>query len=269
VNECAARRAAMQPRMRCFVAQRKPTRRRILNSAWLLGLATIRGVYAEDRRVRPESPAGHARLPVIESRWWRASMLRSRVTEFHYIAPVANLGSIVTHGVLSHNLAARLPHVSVAADPVQDRRAQKRVPRGRPLHDYANLYFDARNAMMYMRKDGVVPLTVVRLDPAVLDVRDSVITNGNAASVYTSFSPSPSGLFRLDEDRVYADWWDDQNPLTKAAQKRARCAELLVPDRVEPRFILGCYVDHWNRRPECFVQSPGLPVEVNAHVFFK
>lgn len=269
MKERVARRAGMRPQMRCSAARRRPPRRRVVNSARPLGLATIQGKRIERRRVWLDPTAGHARLPVIESRWWKVPMLRSKVTELHYIAPVANLRSIVTHGVLSHNLAARLPHVSVAADDVQDRRAQKRVPRGQPLHDYANLYFDARNPMMYTRKDGTVPLTVVRLDPAVLDVPGSVITDGNAASVYTRFSPSPSGLLRLDENRVFADWWDDPDPLVKAVQKRARCAELLVPDRVEPQFILGCYVEHWNRRPECSFQSPQLPVGVNAYVFFK
>jgi len=196
-------------------------------------------------------------------------MLRSRVTELHYITPIANLGSIVTHGVLSHNRAARLPHASVASEEVQDRRAHRRVPRGLPLHDYANLYFDARNAMMYIRKDGAVPLAVVRLHPDILDLPGSVITDGNAASNNTLFLPSPSGLGRLDEERVYAQSWDDPDPWIKADRKRARCAELLVPNGVEPQLILGCYVDRWNRRAECLAQAPGLLVEVNAYVFFR
>lgn len=196
-------------------------------------------------------------------------MLRSRVTELHYITPVANLGSIVTHGVLSHNLAARLPHASVASEDVQDRRAHKWVPRGWRLHDYANLYFDARNAMMYKRKDDAILLAVVRLHPNVLDLPGSVITDGNAASNDTVFLPGPSGLARLDEEQVYAKSWDDPDPWIKAERKRARCTELLVPNRVEPQFILGCYVDRWDRRSECFAQAPGLLVEVKAYVFFR
>lgn len=122
--------------------------------------------------------------------------------------------------------------------------------------------------MMYKLKHGVVPLTVVRLDPAVLDLPGSVIADGNAASDDTIFLASPGGLARLNEDRVYADSWDNQDYWAKVELKRARCAELLVPDRVEPRFVLGCYVDHRNRRPECSSQSPRVSVEVNAHVFF-
>jgi hypothetical protein len=269
VDERPALYARMRPRVYCSLAQGKQGRWRIRGSARLLGLAAVLGKRAERRCVPLGPTAGHARPLGTETRWWEVPMLRSRVTELHYITPVANLGSIATHGVLSHNLAARLPHPSAALERVQDRRTLIRVPRDRPLHDYANLYFDARNAMMYLRKDGVVRLAVVRPHPAVLDLPGSVITDGNAASGNTIFLPSPSGLARLDEERVYAESWDSPDYWIKVERKRARCAELLVPERVEPRFILGCYVDHWNRRPECIAQAPGLVVEVNAYVFFR
>ncbi len=123
--------------------------------------------------------------------------------------------------------------------------------------------------MMYtLLKNEIGPLAVVRVNPAVLDLPGSVVTDGNAASDDTVFFPSPRGLARLDENKVYAESWDDQDYWTKVELKRLRCAELLVPDRVEPRFVLGCYVDHRNRRSECSSQSPGVSVEVNAHVFF-
>lgn|GEM_PF-165921 len=270
MDECVAHLPGLRLPVYRSAFPRRPNRRCMLYSARLPELAVIRGRCAERRRVPSKPAAGHARLLVTEPRRWEAPMLRSRVTELHYITPVANLGSIVIHGVLSHNLAARLPHTSVSLESVQDLRSQRRVPRGRPLHDYANLYFDARNPMMYkLTKNSVVPLIVVRLDAALLDLPGAVVTDGNAASFNTVFLPSPGGLSRLDEDRVYADWWNDQNPLTKAELGRARCAELLVPGRVEPQFLLGCYVDHWNHRSECSSQSPGLSVEVKAHVFFR
>jgi len=134
VSEHAARLAGKQPRMYCSAVQEGANRRRILNSARLLGLAAIPGKHAKCRHVSLEPTAGHARLLVINPRRWEAPMLRSRVTELHYITPVANLGSIVTHGVLSHNLAARLPHApaSVADESIQDRRVGRRVPPTMP-----------------------------------------------------------------------------------------------------------------------------------------
>lgn len=72
-------------------------------------------------------------------------MKRSRVNELHFITPVETLASLMRYGILSHTLAERVPHLSVASVEVQSRRASKQVPGGRKLHHYANLYFDAPN----------------------------------------------------------------------------------------------------------------------------
>lgn len=50
-----------------------------------------------------------------------------RVTELHCIMPIANLTSVMARGILSYERAAKLPHDSVALQPVQDKRDQKQV----------------------------------------------------------------------------------------------------------------------------------------------
>jgi ssDNA thymidine ADP-ribosyltransferase, DarT len=50
--------------------------------------------------------------------------------ELHFITPIANLPSILQHGILSHDRAEKVPHQSVANMEVQDRRASRRVPNG-------------------------------------------------------------------------------------------------------------------------------------------
>lgn len=272
VDEHPVYRVRMRRRMSCPATLRLHGRLCMLRLAWPAELAVILGGRTDRRRMSLQSPVSHARLSATRPRRWEATMLRNRVTELHFITHVANLGSIVAYGILSHNLVARRfpAHKSVASEQIQDRRVGKRVPQGRLLHDYANLYFDARNAMMYtLLKNSAGPLAVVRVNPAVLDLPDSVVTDGNAASDDTAFFPSPRGLAWLDEDKVYADSWDHPDYWTKVELKRLRCAEVLVPNQVESQFIIGCYVDHRNRRRECSSQSPRLPVEVNAHVFFR
>lgn len=96
-------------------------------------------------------------------------MERARVGELHYIAPIRTLTSIMELGILSHRLAEQVPHDSIAAEDVQDRRASKRVPGAQMLHDYVNTYFDARNPMMYRRLSRRRDLAVIRISPAVLD----------------------------------------------------------------------------------------------------
>lgn len=193
-------------------------------------------------------------------------MERARVEELHYITPIDNLPSIAEHGILSHARAAAVPHLSVALEEVQDLRAARRVPRGRPLHEYVNMYFDARNAMMYRKRS--IDLAVVRVSEAVLDLPGVVVTDGNAANGPTRFFPSPGGLLHLDPERVYAERWDVADQWEKRERKRQRQAEVLVPDTVAPDLILGCYT--WETRGvvKCRRLVGDWDVEVNARVFF-
>jgi hypothetical protein len=194
---------------------------------------------------------------------------RARVHELHYITPIANLRSIMTHGLLSHNQAAKIPHESVANESVQDNR-EKPVPGGLSLHDYVNVYFDARNAMMYCRLHLRETLGVVRVSPAVLDIPGAVITDVNAAVSGVAFYDSPGGLVQLDEERVYTDDWRDPNPWIQLKQKQQRQAEVLVPHNVGSEHLLGCYVcaDHVVQPCATAAGVIGLSVEVNKHVFF-
>ncbi len=58
-------------------------------------------------------------------------MNREDLAELHYITLIANIPSILTHGILSHRQVVRLTHESVAMQQVQDRRESKVVPGGR------------------------------------------------------------------------------------------------------------------------------------------
>jgi hypothetical protein len=114
-------------------------------------------------------------------------MLRSDIAELQYITPIVNIPSIVAHGILSHSRAERLMHESVAMDAIQERRAKRTLPTGMRLHDYANLYFSARNPMMYLRRGRHRELCVLRVSPDVLDLPGVVVADGNASSGYTAF----------------------------------------------------------------------------------
>jgi hypothetical protein len=193
---------------------------------------------------------------------------RSRVTELHYITPVANLRSIMERGILSQRNAAPLNPASVADQDVQDIRDDKAVPGGLNLHQYVNLYLDARNPMMYKRLSHRDHIAVVRVHPAVLDIPGAVVADGNAASNATKFEPSPAGLAGLDEARVYAHSWTDADTWVYWEKKRQRCAEILVPDVVPPHYLLGCYTVSEEVRLNCREHAPDLDAEVQKHVYF-
>lgn len=172
-------------------------------------------------------------------------MRRDQLRELHYITPIVNVPSICQRGILCNRLAERHRHQSVAMPEIQARRANKTVPGGQRLHDYANLYFHARNPMLYTRQAQHALLCVLRIDPNVLDLPDVVITSGNAASGYARFFPSPQGLAHLDYDQVFAEYWTHpDNVILEWRHKSAKCAEVLVPGQIAPAFIMGAYVSN-------------------------
>lgn len=120
---------------------------------------------------------------------------------------IVNLGSIARQGILSNNRMHGTAHDSIADPSVQDRRDKVRVPGkngSRELHSYANLYFNARNAMMYRRFDRHAEICVVQVSPEILDLPDVVLTDCNAASGWCKFLPSPNGLNDIDGNLVFA-----------------------------------------------------------------
>ncbi len=169
-------------------------------------------------------------------------MRRSELTELHYIVPIANVPSIMEHGILCKNRAKHLRSESVAMEEIQEIRTNKVVPGGRPLHDYANLYFHARNPMLRKRAVRHAQLCVLRVSTEILGLPGVVITDGNSASGYTAFRESPAGLAIVDRDLVFAEYWTDANQIVEWQKKSAKCAEVLVPERVPARFIDGAYV---------------------------
>jgi hypothetical protein len=198
----------------------------------------------------------------------RSVMDRDEVKELHYITTVDNLDSILMRGIVCHNRARRLPHRSIASDDVQDIRRGKSVPRGLSLHSYANLYFDARNAMMRYLQDEP-GLVVIRVSPDILDIPDTVVTDGNAANGPTRFYPSPDGLQYLNSIRIFAWSWNDPDPWVKREKKRVRQAEVLVPHLVPSNYIQGCYVDTREKRRTCLEFEGLTVVHVRREIFFK
>ena len=196
-------------------------------------------------------------------------MLRSRVRELHYITHVDNVPSILTYGVLSHQRAQSVQHRSVASEEVQGRRTAKRLPNGAQLHDYANLYFDARNPMMSrLLYDGVHGLIVVRISSDVLDIPGTILTDGNAAADATRFYSSPGGLSNLDDTLIYAISWNDQDFWRKIEKKRVRNAEVLVPNMVGTEYIRGCYASDATMRTKCQMLAGTLEVGINETIYF-
>ena len=135
-------------------------------------------------------------------------MKRSELEDLHYITPIANVPSILKQGILSHTQVQRLRHRSVAMKEVQDLRAKVKIPGGRKLHDYANLYICGRNPMLYKRLDIRDQLCVLSVSPDVLDLQGVIISDSNSGSQYARFAPAPNGLNIVDREAVFCGFLD-------------------------------------------------------------
>ena len=192
-----------------------------------------------------------------------------RVTELQCIMPMANIPSVLEHGIVCKDRSGELEHVSIAMDEMQKIRAAKRVPGALRLHQYANLYFHARNPMMSKRRAEADTTCVLRISTDVLRLDGVVITDQNAASDYVRFY-SPDQWRELDFDRIYAmDWRHPNNPPAYYRHSSQKCAEVLVPDCVEPQHLIGAYVVDVAAQATLEAAGFELPIQIDRNMFFR
>jgi len=195
-------------------------------------------------------------------------MTRADLNELGYITPIATVPSILRHGILSHRLAEKIAHESIALPNVQ-LRANVVIPNGRALHEYANLYISPRNPML-LRLSGIHgQMCVLRTSADVLDIPGVIITDSNAASKYVTFRLAPEGLAIVDRDRTFAEYRTHDDQIEQWRHSAQKCAEVLVPDVVPPSYIFGAYVSCTESRELLQGLAPKLSVGVDRHLFFQ
>ena len=196
--------------------------------------------------------------------------MNARVTEFQCIMPLENIPSVLKLGILSNERAAKVPHHSVAMEDVQERRDLKHVPGGLKLHQYANLYFHARNPMLYKRKDdggricascgfqrmcGILPVWC--LPTAMRRV------------AYVRFL-HPSQEQVLDYDSIFAMDWNgssERSECLRAADRR-NARKCWCPIVVEPKYLTGAYVVEEAVGSNLQSLGFGMPVTIDPEMFF-
>jgi hypothetical protein len=151
---------------------------------------------------------------------------------------------------------------------IQAKRAIRRVEGGLPLHEYVNLYFNARNKMMVKCRPKYSSMCVLRIGSQILDRPKVVISDQNASSSYALFLQSPAGLKKLaSEDIFVRSWICADNPIRQMQLGSAVCAEVLVPYKVDASLIVGAFVPNQSSLQKLKSCSPALPVEINTDIF--
>ena len=158
-----------------------------------------------------------------------------RIDWLFYLSHPSNVRSIVENGILSYNLVDenRIPHASLASHGVQIRRNRYVALSDRPLHDYVPLYLVRRTPMLWDIRHK--PHVFILVDLRIADNAGTLYTDGNAASDLTRFFSDPVSTGEIPWDILHRGRWTGSGIKDG---RRKRCAEILVPDRVDARFIL-------------------------------
>lgn len=183
------------------------------------------------------------------------------------INTLENLHSIFSCGLLSKNLINKLEieHSDLSDPNVQNLRDLVQVPNLRPLHDYANLYFNPRNPMLFRRiSEGYIDnLCIICVDKTVLDLPDTIVTDRNAAASLAIFDTPANMLRLLNFNHILADNWTVDSRLKKIV-----CAEVLVLKRVPPKYFKKIMVASPSVKMRVDRLNLGVEVEVNPYYFF-
>jgi hypothetical protein len=151
-----------------------------------------------------------------------------------------NIASILKNGILNHYEAYQLNLNCVdISDPEVQRWREKIDPHyNRKIHDYAPLYINPRNPMLYVRRHLQNEICLVEVFLSALLENEYLISDGNAASHFTNFYNSLTQLDLLPWDVLNAKYWADIQD-----GKRKKCAEVLVYPKITPQHIgtIHCY----------------------------
>lgn len=77
------------------------------------------------------------------------------------------------------------------------------------------------------------------------------------------------GLSVISRERLFARYWTHaDDPYDEMSHKSEKCAEVLVPDRVEAHLIAGVYVANQDALQTFQRQNSQLPARIRGDMFF-
>jgi O-acetyl-ADP-ribose deacetylase (regulator of RNase III) len=194
------------------------------------------------------------------------------IKSLFYITHVDNVPSILRNGILSHGRveSQKVPFTPIYDSQIVSNRKEKSTPEGKSLWEYANLYFQPRNPMMYrvVHEKSKKELAVIGVKPSVLQLPDAIVTDGNAANNPTQFFPAAKGRAVIEAQWkvIQSEWWNDLD-----GSKRKIMAECLVPERIGPEYVHTVFVaDHETQsRVLGMLGHTTIPVVPEPAVFFQ
>ena len=194
------------------------------------------------------------------------------IKSLFYITHIENVPSILKNGILSHGLveAQKIPFTPIYDAEIVSNRKGKMTPDRKSLWEYANLYFQPRNPMMYrvVHEKSKRDLAVIGVKPSVLQLPRVIVSDGNAANNPTQFFTAGDGIRAIEAQWkvIQSEWWNELD-----GSKRKIMAECLVPDRIPLEYIHTIFVTDYEakRKVEGLRGAISIPVVPEPNIFFQ
>jgi hypothetical protein len=122
--------------------------------------------------------------------------------------------------------------------------------------------------MLYKLRSQREELCILSISTDVLDLDGVVVTDGNASGDYVRFAAAPGGLKIVDGQLTFAHDWRDADRIQYYRKKSAKCAEVLVPNRVDPRYFLKSYTCSEEACRRFRAGTKEIQTEVDRDLFF-
>ena len=164
-----------------------------------------------------------------------------KLKSLYYITHVDNLPSIFQQGILSYERieTEKVGSISIFNPTNKNTNKRRKIsPQNnrKNLLNYANLFFQPRNPMMYRAifEKSANQLAVLEVAATVLNEPETIIADGNATDELTQFYPGIQGLKKLQQQEkiIRSEWWKKSD-----GSKRKIMAECLVPGYIKPGYI--------------------------------
>lgn len=199
--------------------------------------------------------------------------MKPDIKSLYYITHIENLPSIIERGILSHS---KVEEMNVAFTPIYDgnivsKRKNKLTPGGKSLWEYANLYFQVRNPMLYRvihEAKNKEDIAIIGVSPQVLNEPGTILTDGNAANDPTQFYDVAKGrqVLLAQWKIINSEWWNDLD-----GSKRKIMSECLIPNFVRKELVHSIFVaNHAAReRAQKLLGANSISAVPEPHMFFQ
>jgi hypothetical protein len=191
---------------------------------------------------------------------------------------IENLQSILSTGILSHDLSMEKKPERISNPEIVKKRGDIILSSGYSLHHYANFYFRASNAMLYERvkfghERGIITENIIVFEIKVDFNHDDVFVSDGNCAVGTTALPKPMpahNIFESIDEMKTIPRWDEDNELKRRFQ-----AECLIPQKVGVSSIRTIHVQNDTIQEKIndiiqknFPNLSNIEVKINRPMFF-